>query len=135
MYKIFKQFFAAVFFYLFFSSFIVDESFVKFIVTGFFKEQFFNHSGQIVDWREVAKKPYYNSPVEAIDAAYNADLVHPVIPNEFSVNLEVINSHIEVDQIFALFIGQVIRGRFLDSCAREDVSLVFYPVQQGLAIK
>jgi hypothetical protein len=45
--------------------------------------------------------------------------------------LEVIDSHIEVDQIFALFIGRVIRGRFLDSCARENVSLVFYPVQQG----
>jgi hypothetical protein len=135
MQKIFKQFFAAVFFNLFFLSVIVDESFVKFLVAGFFKEQFFYHSGQIVNLREVTKKPNYDSPVEAVDAAYNADLVHPVIPNEFSVNLEVINSHIKVDQVFALFIGRVIRCRFLDSCARKDVSLVFYPVQQRLAIK
>jgi hypothetical protein len=122
MYKIFEQFLAAVFFCPFFPSVSIDESFVKFLVAVFFKEEFFNHSGQIVDRGEVAKKPYNDPPVEAVDAAYDADLVHPVIPYEFSVNLEVINSHIEVDQVIALFIGEVICGCFLNSCTSKDIS-------------
>jgi len=120
MYKIFEQFLAAV--CPFFPSASVDESFVKFLVAEFFKEKFLNHSGQIVDCGEVAEKPYNDPSVEAVDAAYDSYLVHPVIPIKFSVTLKVINSHIKMDQVFALFIGEVICCCFLNSCTSKDIS-------------
>lgn len=122
MQQISKKFLAAVF--LFSITALVDEFFVKFLVAGFFKEQFCNNGGQIVDFSEVAKEENNWASVKTVDTAHSTHLVQPVIPDEFSVKLKVIYSHIEVDQVFALLIGKVIWGCFLDSCTRVDISFV-----------
>jgi hypothetical protein len=54
MQKISTKFLEAVF--LFRITALVDIFFVKFLVAGFFEEQFCNDSGQIVDVSEVAKE-------------------------------------------------------------------------------
>jgi hypothetical protein len=55
--KVLEQCLAAVLAGPFSLALIIDESFVKFLVAVFFKEQFFNDSGQIVDLRDVAHDP------------------------------------------------------------------------------
>jgi hypothetical protein len=122
MQKISTKFLAAVF--LFRITALVDVFFVKFLVAGFFEEQFCNDSGQIVDVSEVAKEENNCASVKTVDTAHSTYLVQPVIPVEFSVKLKVIYSHIEVNQVSALFIGKVILGCLLDSCARVDISFV-----------
>ena len=111
---------------------IIQESFVKFLVTLFLKEQFFYDGSEIVKFWEVAHHNYNYPRVKAVDASHNANLIHPVCSADLCVKLKVVNSHIKPDQCFAV-VRKVIVCWFLDGCACVYVWIVDRPILWWLA--